>query len=62
MISDDHCGTATIEPEENGSEEPKVLELDLYGKGKEGKGKEKELQKPGKLYVEIKSSDDLDCF
>lgn len=62
MIKDDLCGIATIEAEQNGSEEPKVLELDLWGKGKEAKGKEKELQKPGKLFVEIKSSDDLTCF
>ena len=44
---------ATIE--EEGGESPKRVELDLYGKNK----KERDIQRPGKLYVEITSSDDL---
>ena len=64
MISDDLVGVAILEEEESGKwgETPKVEELALYGKGKEGKGKEKESEKPGKLFVEIKISDDLTQF
>ena len=66
MISDDFVGLSIMEePEENDKkwgEEPKVQELTLYGKGKEGKGKEKESEKPGKVFVEIKCSDDLTQF
>ena len=35
-----------------------TLTLDLFGKGK----KERDIQKPGKLIVEIESSDDLTAF
>ena len=50
---DDFVGLATIE--EVGEDNAKVIELDLFGKKK----KEQEIQMPGKLYVEITSSDDL---
>ena len=43
------------EIKEIGSEDPKVITLDLFGKGK----KEKDIQKPGKLYVEIVSSEEM---
>ena len=34
------------------------LTTDLHGKGK----KEKDLQKPGKVFIDITSSDDLSTF
>ena len=53
MMVDDFVGLATIN--DIGEETPSVVELDLYGKKK----KELDVQMPGKLFVEITSSDDL---
>ena len=51
-VKNELLGVAYIE--EQGDETPKRVELELFGKKKE-----REIQKPGKLYVEITSSDDL---
>ena len=53
LIIDDFMCMATLE--EQGDEKPTVIELDVFGKGK----KEKEIQREGKLSVEITTSDDL---
>ena len=53
LIIDDFMCMATLEKQ--GDEKPTVIELDVFGKGK----KEKEIQREGKLSVEITTSDDL---
>ncbi len=50
---DEFLGMAEID--EMGSEEPMTMDVSLFGKGK----KEKYIEKPGKVQIEITSSDDL---
>ena len=52
LLIDDFMGEARIE--DNGSETPDVKELKLWGKKKE-----KDVEKKGKLFIEITSSSDL---
>ena len=57
LISDDFVGVATLE--EIGTMDPQRKELELWGKGKENKGGQKETKKPGVLFVHFESSDVL---
>ena len=49
----DFLGVATLT--EPGPEVPKLEEFKLYGKSK----KEREVEQPGKLFIEVVSSEDL---
>ena len=51
-VSNEFLGQTVIA--DSGNEEAQEIELDLYGKKKEA-----ELRKPGKITVEVISSDDL---
>ncbi|XP_064645832.1 calpain-5-like [Lineus longissimus] len=60
-VVDDFMGMAEIE--DRGQEtKPAVVTVELYGKGKEGKGQPKEVKKQGKVTVELRSSTDLEYF
>lgn len=56
MIMDEFMGMATIQ--DYGGETPETKEFDLFGKKK----KELEIQRPGKVHVEISSSEDLTYY
>ena len=51
-LKDDFLGQATVF--DRGTERPEEKQYDLYGKKKES-----EIQRPGKITLEISSSDDL---
>ena len=53
MMVNDFTGLATLD--EWGNDETKPVELDLFGKKK----KELDVQMPGKLFVDVTSSEDL---
>ena len=56
LLVDEFLGMATIQ--DYGSEIPEVKECDLFGKKK----KEVDIQKPGKVFVEISTSEDLTYY
>ncbi len=56
VLADEFMGMATLS--EQGAEERETKDYDLFGKKK----KELEMQRPGKVTIEIVTSDDLTAF